>query len=42
MTYHIQLAVVEDGARSALRFESAVILLGRAIDNDIRLSAPLV
>ena len=42
MTYHIQLVVVEEGARSVLRFEGPVVLLGRAIDNDIRLSDPLV
>jgi transcriptional regulator with GAF, ATPase, and Fis domain len=42
MTYQMRLAVVEEGSRSTLRFSKALILIGRAIENDIRLSDPLV
>ncbi len=42
MTYHMKLVVVEEGTRSPLDFDAPAILIGRAIDNDIRLSDPLV
>ena len=34
----MKLIVVEDGARTALEFDKNEIKIGRAIDNDIRLS----
>ncbi|HED64401.1 MAG TPA: GAF domain-containing protein [Planctomycetes bacterium] len=37
----MKLVVVEDGTRSNLEFDRGVIRIGRAIDNDIRLSGPL-
>jgi len=38
----MKLTIVEDGVRSELEFEQAVISIGRAVDNDIRLSNTLV
>ncbi len=37
----MKLIVVEEGTRATLEFSQAVIRIGRAIDNDIRLSGPL-
>jgi len=37
----MKLAVVEEGTRSTLEFRGRVVRIGRAIDNDIRLSGPL-
>ena len=37
----MKLVVVEEGTRSTLEFDQSVIRIGRAIDNDIRLSGPL-
>ncbi|MEW6072371.1 MAG: sigma 54-interacting transcriptional regulator [Planctomycetota bacterium] len=42
MTYHIELAVVEEGARSCLSFAGPTVRIGRALDNEVRLSDPLV
>ena len=39
--YHLKVTVVEDGTRSELEFERQVVRMGRAIDNDIRLSSQL-
>ncbi len=38
---HLKVVVTEEGTRSSLEFDGAVVRIGRAIDNDIRLSAPL-
>ena len=37
----MKLVVVEDGAQSRLELDGPVVSIGRAIDNDIRLSAAL-
>jgi transcriptional regulator with GAF, ATPase, and Fis domain len=37
----VKLVVVEEGTRAELEFDQPVIRIGRAIDNDIRLSGPL-
>ena len=37
----MKLVVVEEGTRSKLEFRGRVVRIGRAIDNDIRLSGPL-
>ncbi len=37
----MKLEVVEEGTRAVLEIEQAVISIGRAIDNDIRLAGPL-
>ena len=37
----MKLVVVEEGTRSTLEFDQAVIRIGRSIDNDIRLSGPM-
>ena len=37
----MKLVVVEEGTSSTLEFRQAVVRIGRAIDNDIRLSGPL-
>ncbi len=38
----MKLTIVEDGTRSLLEFDSKVITIGRAVDNEIRLSHTLV
>ncbi len=38
----MKLTIIEDGTRSELEFEKDVITIGRAIDNEIRLSHTLV
>ena len=38
----MKLTIVEDGVRSDLEFDQSVISIGRAVDNDIRLSNTLV
>ena len=42
MTYQMRLTVVEEGSHSSLQFLKPLIQIGRAIENDIRLSDPLV
>jgi len=37
----MKLVVIEEGTRSTLQFDEPVVQIGRAIDNDIRLSGPL-
>ncbi len=38
----VKLTLVEDGTRSLLEFDQSVITIGRAVDNEIRLSQGLV
>ena len=38
----MKLTIVEDGTRSLLEFDSKVVTIGRAVDNEIRLSHTLV